>query len=47
MKMSKQDWKGQAGIQHLKDSVEHIIFLNMKQDQNLQHQREKCVAIWL
>ena len=47
MMMSKTGQKGQACIQHFKDSVEHIIFLNTKQDQNLQHQREKCAAIWL
>ena len=47
MKMSKKYWKGQASIQHFKDSVEHIIFPNTKQDQNLQHQREKCAAIRL
>ena len=44
MEMSKTGLE-RPGIQHFKDSVKHIIFLNTKQDQNLQ--REKCAAIWL
>ena len=47
MKMSKTglEWPGMHSV--FKDSVEHIIFLNTKQNQNLQHQRETCAAIWL